>query len=428
MKLSDLKSYKVIAAPVAPTPPEKDLLSQATDVATTIFPGTKAIGESLGTAALNIGKLARGQNPDIPVNVPATVGGYVAAGASALGTMGAGATGGVLTKALQSAGVGAAIGGGSAVSEGKRAGEAVGAAALGAGVGAGTSLAFSGGAQVLKGIRALPERFVRSATGQSKKEILAGKDISKYVIENKRIGTSSQLIKSSQEAIDSANDFINQSLGSVTNKTVPVKDIVSDITSAINGAGGDIDEAGVRSVLERLAPQVRKTLGAETLTLSEANQLRSQLDKVLKPSAFISSQLPFDRGILMDFANALREQVKGAAPTGTRAAFDTLSKEITLRNLILAKSAQGSRNQIIGLGDLLSGGFGAAAGGIPGAIVAAGAKRVAESPLTKTTLAVSLDSLDKTLSPILDSLEPAARTAVVNAIVQAISGSQSEPQ
>src|SRR3990167_6155970 len=50
--------------------PKKDFLTKATDIATTIFPGTRAIGEGIGTAALNIGKLIKGESPDIPVDIP----------------------------------------------------------------------------------------------------------------------------------------------------------------------------------------------------------------------------------------------------------------------------------------------------------------------------------------------------------------------
>jgi len=169
---------------VAPKPvaQKKDFLTKATDVATAIFPGTRAIGESLGTAALNIGKLAKGQNPDIPVNIPATIGGYASAGAQVLGYGGIGATGGVLSKAAQSAGLGATVSGGTAASKGANLKETAESAALGAGIGAGASMAFSGAEAFLKNFQKLPQRLVRSATGQSKQQILAGKDITPYVL------------------------------------------------------------------------------------------------------------------------------------------------------------------------------------------------------------------------------------------------------
>lgn len=429
MKLSELQGkYKIVGGSVSepkPEQPKKDLLQTASDVGGFLFPGTKQIGESLGTIAAAGGRAIQGDLKgageilDTQVPIPRLIGAYTAAGASAAGSAGVGTTGGFLTKALQSAGIGAAISGGREAAEGGSLKEVAGSTTLGAGVGAGTSLAFSGGEAILKSFRSLPERLIRSATGQTKKQILAGKDISKYVLDNKKIGTADQLIKQSQQAIDEADTFIGESLRSVSDKSISLKDVLSDIAGAVNQAGGDIDEVGVRSVLERLAPQVKKTLSKESLSLAEANLLRSQLDKTLGSNVFISSQVPFDKGLLLDFTNSLRDQVKGQAPQGVRQAFSTLSNELSLRNLLLSKAAGASRNQIISLSDILSGGFGGAVGGVPGAIAGASVKRAAESTVFKTATANIVSSLDRSLSPILEQLEPAAQTAIINALVQA---------
>ncbi len=414
------------------TKPKKDLLQTASDIGGMLFPGTKQIGESLGTVAAAGGRAIKGDFSgaqeilSTQKTVPELIGAYTAAGASLLGSTGAGTGGGLISKALQAAGIGAAIGGGKAAAEGGDLEKVAKEATVGGTVGAGTSLAFGGAEAALKSFRALPQRLIRSATGQSKNEILAGKDITKYVLENKKIGTSDQLIRGSQQAIDQADEIIKTNLASVRDKTIPVRGIVADIADSVNKSGGEIDEVGVRSILESLAPQVKKTLGKETLTLAEANQLRSQLDKTLGNRAFINAQLPFNKGILKDFTNAIREQVKNSAPEGTRAAFNTLAKEIALRDLLIKKSAGMSRNQVIGLGDLISGTLGGAVGGIPGALATAGAKRVAESTIAKTGTAVMVDNLDKALTPVLAGLEPAAQTAVINAIVQAFSVAQED--
>lgn len=61
------------------------LLDAGKSLFKTITAGAPAIGESLGTAALNIDKLAHGQNPDIPVDIPKTIGGYIQAGSTVSG-------------------------------------------------------------------------------------------------------------------------------------------------------------------------------------------------------------------------------------------------------------------------------------------------------------------------------------------------------
>lgn len=428
-----IAKYPEYASQVQAGPEQKpDFLDKASDVAATLFPGTREIGESVVKAGANLKNLVTGgvekyqaNLADNTIDVPALAGAYTAAGASAAGSAGAGAGGGVLAQAFKQAGLGAVLGAGDALADDE---DAIDGLLTGAATGGAVSLGTSGAGALLKSFASLPQRLIRSATGQSKAEILAGKDISQYVIENKKIGSAEGLIVQAQKAIDDADAVISTGLKSAPDVQVPLKDIVKDIATSINGAGGEIDDAGVLTILESLAPQVKKTLRKETLSLAEANQLRSQLDKTLGNRAFINAQLPYNKGILMDFTNAMREQVKSRAPEGVRGAFSTLSKEIKLRDLLEAKVAQGDRNQIIGLGDLLSGGFGAAAGGIPGAIATAGVKRAAESTLFKTGAAVTVDVLDRTLSPILSQLEPSARTAITNAIVQAFSEGQTDQQ
>lgn len=429
MKITDLQTYKVVSSPQATKQPKKkeDLLTKSSNVLGSIFPGTKTIGESIGTLGL-AGKQAITGNFQqaketlaTQPSVPELIGAYTSAGAQAYGVTGGGLGGGVISDALKSAGLGALISGGAKASEGGSLGDVAKSGAVAFGVGGGLSLASSGAQAGLRKIAdSLPERFINSATGQTKKELLAGKGISKYVLENKKIGTTQQLIDQSQEAIDQADTFINNALKSSTDKTIKLDTLVDDIVDQVNSAGGSVDNIKIKTILKNLAPQVEGTLAKDTLTLAEANTLRSQLDKTLGSNAFINAQLPFNKGVLKDFTNSLRNTVKDTAPIGVRDAFNTYSKEITLRDLLLSKSAQASRNQVIGLGDMLFGGFGGVSGGIPGAIIGVGARKFSESTLAKTGAGVIIQSLDKSLSPILAQLEPTVRTAIVTAIVEAM--------
>ena len=526
MNISELNGkYKVVGSAQAlgsSTVPKKDLLGKTTDVVTSIFPGKK-VGETLGTAFVAGQQYLKG-NSDIARNIAATapkpiqVAGDVAAGAATIaGFKGVGTTGGVLKKALESAGLGAVISGGRSAAEGSSASEVTKDAAIGGAIGGGTSLALSGAEAILNGVKKLPQRLIKSATGQTTKDIIGGKDISNFVLENKKIGTADMLIRQSQSQIDKADEIINNALTTSSNtfddaavatvnrhlqeardvvatkspnfeklggtqglisslkenivsglnaegkesaakaiaslsgegfdsvdsfakaaidrvkvsNGVPVKDIVDDIAASINAGGGEATDASVRATLKRLAPQVSKTLDSEYLSLKDANALRSKIDKVLGDKAFLSTQVnSYDKGILLDFANAIREQVKGRAPEGTRAAFNTLSKEITLRNLLEKKIAQGSRNQIIGLGDLITGTGGLAVGGPVGGLGLAAGKRIVESTPFKTGTAVLIDQLDQKLTPILQSLESSIQTSILNAFAQAVaeSGAQTNPQ
>lgn len=65
--------------------PKRDFLDKVSGALGAISPGTKAIGESIGTAAVNVGRLFQGRRDLEKVNVPRTIGGYLQAGATAIG-------------------------------------------------------------------------------------------------------------------------------------------------------------------------------------------------------------------------------------------------------------------------------------------------------------------------------------------------------
>lgn len=162
MKLSDLKGYKVVspaATPSAPIVPRKDFLEQATDIATTIFPGTRAIGEALGTAAVNIGKLAKGENPDIPVNVPAQIGGTIQAATLPVG-LGAIAPARLAATAAQYGGLGATSAAGESLTRGNDIGTVAADATKGAAIGGAIGGVFN---LLGKGITTAAQKFGPSA-------------------------------------------------------------------------------------------------------------------------------------------------------------------------------------------------------------------------------------------------------------------------
>lgn len=258
----------------------------------------------------------------------------------------------------------------------------------------------------------LPQRLVRSAVGQSNKELIAGKDVSKYVIENKRIGTANMLIKSAREEIDKLDSIITKNISSVKDKVVSRQQIVDDIVEKVNADGGATDATEVLSAIESLAPQARGLVQKETLTLSEAHRLRQLIDRTLGDRAFLGGQLTYNKELLKSFNDSLRETVKELAPEGTRKNFESLAKEITLRNAVLNKYTGKDRNQILRLGDFLGGGLGVLGGGLPGAVIGAGVSRVAQSPATLTLGAVGLGQL-KRLETVVSSLTPELKAALI---------------
>lgn len=264
----------------------------------------------------------------------------------------------------------------------------------------------------------LPKRLVQSVIGQSKAEIRAGKDVADYVLQSKKIGTADKLINDSKEAVKSLSTKIQDILENVAPKTVRIlkNDVLGHVVKGINEAGGDVTTKEVSEIIANLAPQVKKLLNRQSLSLPEANKLRQALDQTLGDRGFLTSQLPFNKNILKSFDDVLREKVKTLAPEGTRDLFEELSKEITLRNSLIGKYAVTNRNLPLNGFDLLLGGGGFAGGGLPGALTAIATKKIVQSPLTRTGAAQVLYQGGKAVKKALPVLGPATRAAVVKGV------------
>lgn len=311
-------------------------------------------------------------------------------------------------KIAAEAGFGAGV---TAISRGKVDKETVKGAALGAAFPvAGKALGAVGKALT----EALPKRFIRSAIRQPKKEILAGKDVSDFVLKNKKIGTHKSLLENAEVAVVNLSEDITKRLSSVrlVQNKITNNSLVDRVVKNVNEQGGQIDVTEVRNILNRLAPQSRGLLSRTSMTVLDGNKLRQSLDKTLGDRGFLTAQLPFNKEILRTFANTLREEVKEKAPKGTRELFDELSKEIRLRNVLLDTSTQASRNQIISFGDLIGGGLGTAAGGPAGALAGVIGRRILQSAPFLTASGVGLSQL-KQLQGVVQTISPEIRALLL---------------
>lgn len=398
-----------------------------------VFPGQK-VGQAIGTLggfATTAVKEKLGNAPagataayDLSAPTPLQVGGDILSGAANVaGFKGLGTTGSFLQKAGKSAAIGAGITGGDAIAEGESAKDVAKSAAIGVTTGAATSAAFSGIEAALKGMRSIPARLINSATGQSKKELLAGKGLEKYVLENRKFGTADTLIKDSQHQMNRLNDYINKNLKSVpvTKGKITTKGLLERIVADVNEQGGQITAAEARQVIDKMAPQAKGLLSKPSMSLVTANKLRQSIDRTLGDKGFLTAELPYNKDILRSFTNMLREEVKTKAPEGTRAAFNSLSNEIRLSESLTNKIAQGSRNQIISFGDLVGGMLGGTVGGPVGILGGAAIKRAGESTPVKLGGAHLIDQANKALSPILEGLNPAIQTEILDAVSKVLS-------
>jgi len=411
-------------------PSGKGFMQKAGDALDMIF-GGKKVGEAIGTLAgfgITAGKEKLGLAPkgstkafDLSAPSPLQVAGDVAGAGLTVATLGgAGLTGGLGARVLKSGALGAGFGASEAVKEGGSVGD-VSKSALTTGtvVGAlpilGAGLRFGGRALT----EYLPKSLMQSAIGQTKKELLANKDVSEFALKNMRFGTADTLIKKSQSSIDELSNKIATNLTTGTAPTTRIlrNELISTVKNKINEGGGAITSKEVFNIVNKLAPQAKGLLQKQSLSLEEANKLRRLLDNTLGDRAFLTSQLPFNKGVLRSFADTSRNLVKDLAPEGTRSMFGDLSKEITMRNALMDKYAGKASNEVLNAFDVMIAGGGFLGGGAVGALGAVALKKTAQSAIGKTTTAVALSKLGA-LRPILQKLTTAERTLILKAIGQ----------
>lgn len=414
-------------------PSTKSGLQKASDVVGTIFPGKK-VGEAIGTLA-GYGLSKNKEFYDTSAPTPLQVAGDIAGGALTVGSMGgAGTVGKLGTRVAKSAILGAGLSGAQSIAEKKPAEKVIGSAIAGGALGGALPVVGAGLSAIKNQISKLPARFINSAVGRTKQQVLQDiskdkvDDLSKYVLSTKKIGTAEKLVRESALELDKLNSNISNTL-KTSNVPVKTKSILTDVSSLPEAEGALLDDNGIKKIVTQLAPQTKQLLSKETLTLSEANKLRQLVDKTLGDRAFLGGQLSSDKIILKKFADTLRETVKSKAPDGTRQLFADYANEIRFNQGLLGKIAQKQGNQVLSFGDFIGGGLGGVfGGGIGGAVAGVAARRVIESVPFKMTMAVSSQKISDALlkaKPVIEQLTPAQRTVILKMFSEILSGEES---
>ena len=396
-------------------PDNRNFSEKVAPVLDIIFGGGK-IGEAIGTGIAKARVTPEQKQFIAPApSAKEVIGDVVGSGLTVASLGGIGMAGKFGAKILKTGVIGAGFGAAGSAKEGQDIGKG---AVIGGAIGAGIPIIGAGLAKTGKVLTDfLPRSIMQSAIGQSKKALLAGKDVSEYALKNAKFGTADSLINNSQKSIEQLSNTIGNKLTIETAPTVRIlkNELLSGVVSEINSVGGATNTKDIAKIINNLAPQALGLLKKESLSLSEANKLRSLLDKTLGDRAFLVNQLPFNKDVLRTFANITREKVKTLAPEGTRGLFSELSKEITLRNALQDKYAGKARNEVINAFDVMIAGGGFLGGGVVAGLGAFGAKKVAQSAIGKTTTAVALSNLGN-LAPILKKLTSVERTIILNLV------------
>jgi len=294
---------------------------------------------------------------------------------------------------------------------------------IGAGMGAAIPVVSAGAKKLISSaVNKLPKRFIQSALRQSKKEILKGKDLTKWMVENKRWGSSDKLLNESQKNINSLGIKLKKFIDPVRKNKLPMKGVLESTAKSLDdfyaGIGTSADDVAmsVRSILPEAGKRLLDKKGS--LTIGELDSLRQVLGKVIGDRGFLATQTTFNKAAAKSLYGQLSETIKNNA-IGSDVIFNSLSKEYTLRNALLEKAATAGRGQIISFGDMFFGLPGAVVGGAPGAIGGIVAKRALQSTsfLTGTAVRVGqMGNIMSKLSPVLQGLAPAERTIVLKAL------------
>lgn len=423
--------------------PKTNILRKTSKVLDTIFGGGK-IGEAIGTglAKTKIGRklvgapeLTEEEEKGIALGPTAgqVAGDVAGVGLTLAGLGGVGTTGSFTARLLKTMGLGAGISGAKAISEGEETKDVIKSTIAGGAVGAAIPIAGAGLRAIGRQIEQLPARFVNSALGRNKAQVLNDiakdkiDDFAKYVVQNKSALKSANVhLEESSNAVETLSKKVSIALSSAIRKsgiktTIGINNFLDDIAKLPEAEGALLKRADIKEIIEKLAPQTKQLLSKSSLNLEEANKLRQLVDRTLGDRAFLGGQLSSDKIILKQFANNLREIVKEKAPEGTRALFTELANEIRFRNGLLERVAKRAGNQVLSFGDFIGGGLGGIfGGGIGGAITGVAARRAIESVPFKLFSAKTITALTKA-APILESLAPAQQTAILNLFAEIFS-------
>jgi hypothetical protein len=270
----------------------------------------------------------------------------------------------------------------------------------------------------------LPTRIAQKALAG------ASPEVADHALQTTKLGPINNLLSDSKAATASGAKQIDAALSHPDHfgKTVDGGNIFQRV---MNG-NPEIPQSGLKSsdmTQPQLAQKVRQLLpndgklvsqlfSGKGLSLKDANSLRQKLDAVSKavyingakvdaPAVAASKQLG------AEVASALREQVKGQAKE-TVPMFDSLQKEINLRNALGKTQGKLDKRMPVGMYDILSGLGGFVHSGPLGAIGTIAAEKALRSP----ALNLAAAKVIKAAGPAISKTVATGSKAAVPALIQ----------
>lgn len=234
---------------------------------------------------------------------------------------------------------------------------------------------------------ALPRRIINNLLPQLKTTGL--KD---YAIDNLKVGSVDKMLQTSQEALDNYDSQINTILKHPDNAGIEVvgNDIVKKTLSQFPNS-----EYTPESILAKVKSQVPASAKLVTklqdgsLSLDEANTLRSAIDKVTYKTAIDSPEVKAGKEVAEAFGHSLRDAVKTSAPE-TVPIFNGYAKEINLKKALVKLAQKSEKKGFITMKELLESYGAGNLGGPVAAVTTLATSKLIDTPAAKVLMAKTL--------------------------------------
>jgi len=309
--------------------------------------------------------------------------------------------------------IGAGLGAGEALEQGKDIKEVAKQAFLTGATSAITAGVLKVGSEkVTKILKGAPTKLYNSALKATKKLIKQKKTGVDVLIKEGHFGTLGTITGKIESGIQNIESIIGQKLSGATG-TIRSSDVMDEAVNRLRSKYGSLyTQEQVENMI--LKSPIADLIEKETLTLVEANALRRQLDRMLRESFFLrEGESALSREVSGAITNILRRMIQKAS--GTTDEFATYAGYVRAQKLIDNAVAHTDKYFGIGLKDLVL------IGAVPGTgfadVGAVAIKKGLESATAKTGLAVGIDRLNQLISKMpTDKAGKISKIAILNLI------------
>lgn len=271
------------------------------------------------------------------------------------------------------------------------------------------------GKVISKFAKKAPEALMTDALSVSKKMIERGQNPAKLLVAEKQYGGKNvfnklgSLYSDTQNAMLNLNEAITTEGAKVKN-LFESKDIVGTALKNIMSSKGTLySKEQIIKALNKSGVDILKTGGKlfdengkflnKSLTFDEVNKLRQELGDVIGDTGFKLQKPSLQKSILTELWKATRNNISESSPIiGEH--ITQLGKYKKAFDVVNSAMSKAEKQGIVTWGDLVLGGVGAGAGGLPGAIILYGLKKLASSPNAKITAAQAINAMNETISKL----------------------------